>query len=135
MALYELLLRTSDNPVVALNHAVAVAVVRGARAGLDLLEELEADEWIAGDHRLHAVRAHRLESHGVEVRGVVDHEGSWRSVYFFDPDGLRRQLSEDDRPHGERSVTDWIDQHAPPGRLGPADVGSTRQGRPEGTRG
>ena len=29
VALYELLLRISDNPVVALNHAVAVAMVRG----------------------------------------------------------------------------------------------------------
>jgi hypothetical protein len=31
LALYELLLETSDNPVVALNHAVAVAMVHGAR--------------------------------------------------------------------------------------------------------
>jgi RNA polymerase sigma factor (sigma-70 family) len=56
--LYELLLRISDNPVVRLNHAVAVAMARGADAGLDLLEELNADERIADDHRLHAVRAH-----------------------------------------------------------------------------
>jgi RNA polymerase sigma factor (sigma-70 family) len=64
MALYELLLRTSDNPVVALNHAVAVAMVRGAAAGLDLIGKLAADERIAGDHRLHAVRAHLLEMAG-----------------------------------------------------------------------
>jgi RNA polymerase sigma factor (sigma-70 family) len=64
MALYELLLRISGNPVVALNHTVAVAMVRGPRAGLDLLGELEADERIAGDHRLHAVRAHLLELAG-----------------------------------------------------------------------
>ncbi|MCW2880956.1 MAG: polymerase subunit sigma-24, partial [Sphaerisporangium sp.] len=60
-ALYELLMRISGNPVVTLNHAVAVAMARGAHAGLDLLEKLEADERIAGDHRLHAVRAHLLE--------------------------------------------------------------------------
>ncbi len=64
MALYELLMQISDNPVVALNRAVAVAMVRGPRAGLDLLAELEADERIAGDHRLHAVRAHLLELAG-----------------------------------------------------------------------
>jgi hypothetical protein len=58
MALYELLMRISDNPMVALNHAVAVAMTRGAHAGLDLLGNLEVDERIAGDHRLHAVRAH-----------------------------------------------------------------------------
>jgi RNA polymerase sigma factor (sigma-70 family) len=67
MALYELLMRISDNPVVALNRAVAVAMVRGAPAGLDLLAELEADERIAEDHRLHAVRAHLLEMTGDRV--------------------------------------------------------------------
>jgi predicted RNA polymerase sigma factor len=64
MAVYELLMRISENPVVALNHAVAVAMVRGPRRALTLLGELEADERIAGDHRLHAVRAHLLEMAG-----------------------------------------------------------------------
>jgi RNA polymerase sigma factor (sigma-70 family) len=64
LALYELLLETSDNPVVALNHTVAVAMVRGPHAGLDLLATLEADQRIAGDHRLQAVRAHLLELAG-----------------------------------------------------------------------
>jgi len=64
VALYELLLGISENPVVALNHAVAVAMVRGPRVGLDLLGTIEADERIASDHRLHAVRAHLLELAG-----------------------------------------------------------------------
>ena len=64
LALYELLLRISANPVVALNHIVAVAMVRGPQAGLTMLSELEADERIAGDHRLHAVRAHLLDMAG-----------------------------------------------------------------------
>jgi RNA polymerase sigma factor (sigma-70 family) len=64
VALYELLRRLSDNPVVALNHAVAVAMTEGPRAGLELLGALQADERIAGDHRLHAVRAHLLELAG-----------------------------------------------------------------------
>ncbi|MBG0828424.1 RNA polymerase sigma factor [Planomonospora sp. ID67723] len=63
-ALYELLMRISDNPVVALSHAVAVSMARGAREGLDLVDKLEADTRIAGDHRLHAVRAHLLEMSG-----------------------------------------------------------------------
>jgi len=63
-ALYELLMRILDNPVVALNHAVAVAMARGPRAGLDLLGNLEADQRIAADHRLQAVRAHLLEMAG-----------------------------------------------------------------------
>ncbi|AIG74075.1 Putative ECF subfamily RNA polymerase sigma-24 subunit [Amycolatopsis japonica] len=61
-ALYEVLLRLSDNPVVALNHAVAVGMARGPREGLAALEEL--GDRISGDHRFHAARAHLLEMAG-----------------------------------------------------------------------
>jgi predicted RNA polymerase sigma factor len=64
LLLYELLRKTSDNPFVTLNYAVAVAMVRGAQAGLDLVDSLAADDRIADDHRLHAVRAHLLEMAG-----------------------------------------------------------------------
>jgi RNA polymerase sigma factor (sigma-70 family) len=64
VALYELLMRISDNPVVALNHAAAVAMAGAPDAGLDLLAALAADRRIAADHRLHAVRAHLLELTG-----------------------------------------------------------------------
>jgi RNA polymerase sigma factor (sigma-70 family) len=64
VALYELLMRFSDNPVVALNHAVAVAMAQGPERGLDLLGALQADARIADDHRLHTVRAHLLEMAG-----------------------------------------------------------------------
>jgi RNA polymerase sigma factor (sigma-70 family) len=63
-ALYEVLLQISDNPVVRLNHAVAVAMVRGPEAGLELLDKLEGDDRLTRDHRLHAVRAHLLETAG-----------------------------------------------------------------------
>lgn len=64
MQLYEVLMRISDNPVVALNSAVAVAMVHGPAAGLDRLGTLEHDGRLAGDHRLLAVRAHLLEMSG-----------------------------------------------------------------------
>jgi RNA polymerase sigma factor (sigma-70 family) len=64
VALYELLERISPNPMVTLNHAVAVAMVRGPEAALELLGTLEADDRIAGHHRLDAVRAHLLEMAG-----------------------------------------------------------------------
>jgi len=67
VALYELLLQISDNPVVALNHAVAVAMARGAPAGLELLDKLQGDPRIAGDHRFHSVRAHLLEMTGAHA--------------------------------------------------------------------
>jgi RNA polymerase sigma factor (sigma-70 family) len=64
LALYELLERVSDNPMVTLNHAVAEAMANGPRAGLQLLNALDADERLAGHHRLDAVRAHLLEMAG-----------------------------------------------------------------------
>jgi hypothetical protein len=39
------------------NHAVAVAMVQGPQAGLELLSELEEDSRVATHHRLDAVRA------------------------------------------------------------------------------
>jgi RNA polymerase sigma factor (sigma-70 family) len=63
-ALYELLLQLSDNPIVALNHIVAVAMVDGAAAGLQRLETLANDKQLAEDHRLDAVRGHLLEMTG-----------------------------------------------------------------------
>ncbi len=64
LALYEVLMGLSDNPVVALNHAVAAAMVRGPAAGLTLLSRLQHDERIARDHRLPAVRGQLLEMAG-----------------------------------------------------------------------
>jgi RNA polymerase sigma factor (sigma-70 family) len=64
LALYELLEGISPNPMITLNHAVAVAMARGPRAGLDLLRTLEGDRRVAEHHRLHAVRAHLLEMAG-----------------------------------------------------------------------
>ena len=64
LALYELLGQASDNPVVALNHAVAAAMVHGPRAGLALLGDLAADARLASGHRFHAVRAQLLEMAG-----------------------------------------------------------------------
>jgi len=61
LALYSVLNRMSDNPMVALNHAVATSMVHGPCAGLALLEPLERDERLSGTHRLDAVRAHLLE--------------------------------------------------------------------------
>jgi len=64
LALYGLLMRMSDNPMVALNHAIAAAMVHGPRTGLELLDALEADGRLTGHHRLDAVRAHLLELAG-----------------------------------------------------------------------
>jgi RNA polymerase sigma factor (sigma-70 family) len=64
VALYGVLLRLDNNPVVALNHAVAVSMVQGPDAGLELLRRLKSDPRINADRRFHAVRAHLLEMTG-----------------------------------------------------------------------
>jgi RNA polymerase sigma factor (sigma-70 family) len=64
LVLYELLAQVAPSPVVTLNHAVALAMVRGPRAGLELLATLDGDARMAGSHRLDAVRAHLLELAG-----------------------------------------------------------------------
>jgi RNA polymerase sigma factor (sigma-70 family) len=64
LALYDLLETLAPNPIVTLNRAVAVAMVKGPGDGLDVLATLDADPRIAGHHRLYAVRAHLLERAG-----------------------------------------------------------------------
>jgi RNA polymerase sigma factor (sigma-70 family) len=72
LALYELLKRMSDNPMVALNHAVAAAMVYGPSRGLELLKTLDSDARLAAHHRLDAVRAHLLEMAG-DLQGAIAH--------------------------------------------------------------
>lgn len=72
LALYDLLRRMSDNPMVALNHAIATAMVHGVATGLELLDALESDTRIASHHRLDAVRAHLLELTG-DYKGAITH--------------------------------------------------------------
>ena len=62
LTLYALLERMTGNPMVALNRAIAAAMVHGPAAGLRLLEPL--DEPLAGHYRLDAVRAHLHEMAG-----------------------------------------------------------------------
>ena len=72
LALYGLLKRMSDNPMVTLNHAIAVAMVHGPAAGLELLDSLDTDGRLAGHHRLDAVRAHLLELSG-NYQAAIEH--------------------------------------------------------------
>jgi predicted RNA polymerase sigma factor len=71
LALYELLERLSDNPMVKLSRAIAAAMVHGPARGLDLVESVATDPRIAGHYRLDAVRAHLLERSGERGRAVA----------------------------------------------------------------
>ncbi len=64
LSLYDLLSVLAPNPMVTLNRVVAVAMVHGPQAGLELLASLDTDPQLAGHHRIDAVRAHLLDMAG-----------------------------------------------------------------------
>jgi predicted RNA polymerase sigma factor len=68
LALYGLLEQVTGSPMVALNRAIAAAMVDGPPAGLALLEELDGN--LQDHHRLHSTRAHLLEQAG-DRRGAL----------------------------------------------------------------
>ncbi|HWM57699.1 MAG TPA: sigma-70 family RNA polymerase sigma factor [Pseudonocardia sp.] len=76
--LYRLLERVAPNPVVTLNHAVAVGMAQGPRAGLAMLEPLRDDARMARQHRLHAVRAHLLELAGEREAAAAGYRAAAR---------------------------------------------------------
>jgi len=62
--LYDQLMAVADSPVVALNRAVAVAMVEGPAAGLDLMDTLAASGTLDSYHLLHAARGDLLRRLG-----------------------------------------------------------------------
>jgi len=78
LALYELLEGMAPNPVVTLNHAVALAMVRGPQAGLDLLATLDGDARLRDTHRVEAVRAHLLELAGERQAALAAYRSAAR---------------------------------------------------------
>ena len=74
LALYGLLQQMSDNPMLTLNRAVAVAMVHGPQAGLQLLETLDLDPRVAEHHRLAAVRGHLYEKAGDPAAAIASYQ-------------------------------------------------------------
>ncbi|MBO4210689.1 RNA polymerase sigma factor, partial [Micromonospora echinofusca] len=73
---YELLEKVAPGPVVTLNRAVAVAMVHGPAAGLDLLETLAADRRMTDHHRFLATRAHLRELAGERDAAATDYRAA-----------------------------------------------------------
>ena len=60
----------------------------------------------------------RLTRHGVRVTGPVNHDDTWLSIYFGDPNGVTlelthrsRALDEDDARRAASVVADWAAKH------------------------
>jgi predicted RNA polymerase sigma factor len=90
LGLYQLLTQVAPSPMVTLNQAVAVGMVHGPRAGLDLLATLDTDDRMAHHHRLAAVRGHLLDMAG-------DH-GAAREQYLL---AAKRTMSVPERRYLE----------------------------------
>jgi RNA polymerase sigma-70 factor (ECF subfamily) len=73
-ALYALLLRLHPSPVVALNHAAAVAMGNGLERGLRLIEQLESTGGLDGYHLLPAAKADVLRRLGRHAEAKVAYE-------------------------------------------------------------
>ena len=74
VALYDVLVRLGDNPMAALSHAIAIAMVDGPRAGLAALDRLAGDPRLVDHHRLAAARAHLLERSGDRAAAILAFE-------------------------------------------------------------
>jgi len=88
-ALYVLLRRLHPSPVVALNHAAAVAMGERLDRGLRLVEQLEAEGELEGYHLLPAAKADILRRLGRPVEAAAAYE---RALALVTHDAERRYL-------------------------------------------
>ena len=88
-ALYALLLRLHPSPVVALNHAAAVAMGERLERGLRLIEELEASGELEAYHLLPAAKADILRRLGRRPEAAAAYE---RALQLVTHDAERRYL-------------------------------------------
>jgi RNA polymerase sigma-70 factor (ECF subfamily) len=88
--LYELLERMQPSPVVALNRAVAIAMVDGPARGLALIDELAANGELDSYHLLHAARADLLRRAGAPADAIQSYE---RALTLVTNESERRFLA------------------------------------------
>ena len=97
-SLYDALARMTPSPVVELNRAVAVAMVRGPAAGLAIVDRVADDGALADYHLLHAARADLLRRLGrrseaaAAYRRARELAGNAAEQAFLD--GRLRQLAD-----------------------------------------
>ena len=89
-ALYALLLRLHPSPVIALNHAAAVAMGERLERGLRLVEQLEATGDLQGYHLLPAAKADILRRLGRATEAAAEYE---RALSLVTNEPERRYLA------------------------------------------
>ncbi len=100
VALYEELMRLSSSPVIALNHAAAVAMVEGAENGLRLIDAAGASGTLNNYYLFHAARADLLrrlnrlsEAHAAYERALS------LTTNLIEQNYIRRRLDETSTIH------------------------------------
>jgi RNA polymerase sigma-70 factor, ECF subfamily len=86
--LYGELLRIHPSPVVALNHAVAIAMSEGIETGLKLMDELHPSQTLDRYYLFHAARADLLRRLG-RVQEAAD---AYRTAIELTPNGIERNF-------------------------------------------
>lgn len=87
--LYNELGRLQPSPIVALNRAVAIAMMDGPRTGLSLIDELAAANDLDNYHLLHAARADLLRRLGLAEEAAKDYR---RALELATNESERRYL-------------------------------------------
>jgi RNA polymerase sigma-70 factor, ECF subfamily len=87
--LYELLQTVQPSPIVALNHAVAIAMAEGPQSGLARIKELSAKGDLEDYHLLHAARADLQRRAGLLREAAASYK---RAIALTSNDGERRFL-------------------------------------------
>ena len=78
--LYDLLAELMPSPIVSLNRAVAIAMARGPKEALELIDELAASGELDEYHLLHAARADMFRRLGSNDEAAESYEAALRLV-------------------------------------------------------
>ncbi len=95
VALYEELMRLSSSPVVALNHAAAVAMQRGPEQGLNLMEAARVRDRLEHYYLYHAARADLLRRANRPSEAAAAYERALSlTTNLIEQNYIRRRLQE-----------------------------------------
>jgi RNA polymerase sigma-70 factor (ECF subfamily) len=109
VALYKELMRINSSPVVALNHAAAVAMSEGFEKGLVLVEEAGADRKLEQYYLFHAARADLLR----RLNRLQEAQAAYLSALALttnqvEQQFIRRRLSEVTETNGRKKMFDML---------------------------
>jgi RNA polymerase sigma-70 factor (ECF subfamily) len=94
-ALYSVLSRSTGSPVIALNHAVAVAMSRGFETGLELIQQIAPSGDLNSYYLYHAARADLLRRLGRKEEALATYQQALSlSANAVERRYLRRRMAE-----------------------------------------